>query len=219
MQLTNQIFLDRYGLGQSGETFLTDNRGLFLTPPKYPATTGDSQPLSGQPIQTCLNGMDGEGLGESYRGTAVIHGFRSVPEIGGGCIMALIDQTEAFAPTKRIAKDVAEISGILAMMAIVCSLLLAQLVSRPLKRLTGRARSLQKGDFDTPVPVEGPSEVRMFAQDFSQAMALSLKSFPCAPLWKSTASRPEISSKALATDSPPSTGNGAVPTSTTKPRN
>src|SRR6185369_135226 len=71
-------------------------------------------------------------------------------------------------------KDVAEVSGILAMMAIVCSLLLAQLVSRPLKRLTGRARSLQKGDFDSPVPVEGPAEVRMFAQTF-QAMALSLK--------------------------------------------
>ena len=174
MQLPNQIFLDRYGLGQSGETFLTDNRGLFLTPPKYPDATGDSQPLSGQPMQMCLDGMDGEGLGESYRGTAVIHGFRSVPEIGGGCIMALIDQTEAFAPTKRVAKDVAEVSGILAMMAIVCSLLLAQLVSRPMKRLTGRARSLQRGDFDSPVPVEGPSEVRMFAQTF-QAMALSLK--------------------------------------------
>ena len=175
MQLPNQIFLDRYGLGQSGETFLTDNRGLFLTPPKYPAVPGDNQPIKGQPLQTCLDGMDGEGMGESYRGTLVIHGFRSVPEIGGGCIMALIDQTEAFAPTKRVAKDVAKVSGILAMMAIVCSFLLAQLVSRPMKRLTGRARSLQRGDFDSPVPVEGPSEVRMFAQTF-QAMALSLKS-------------------------------------------
>ncbi len=175
MQLPNQIFVDRYGLGQSGETFLTDNRGFFLTPPKYPAPEGESRPLSGQPIRACLNGMDGEGLGESYRGATVIYGFRSVPDIGGGCIMALIDQTEAFAPTKRVAKDVAEVSGILGMMAIVCSLLLAQLVSRPMKRLTGRARSLQRGDFDTPVPVEGPSEVRTFALTF-QAMALSLKS-------------------------------------------
>jgi PAS domain S-box-containing protein len=175
MQLPNQIFLDRYGLGQSGETFLTDNQGLFLTPPKYPVASGENRPLNGEPMQMCLAGNDGEGLGQSYRGTAVIRGFRSVPEIGGGCIMALIDQTEAFAPTKRIAKDVAEVSGILGMMAIIISLLLAQLVSRPMKRLTGRARSLQRGDFDSPVPVEGPSEVRMFAQTF-QAMALSLKS-------------------------------------------
>ena len=118
--------------------------------------------------------MDGEVLAEGYRGVAVIHGFRHVPEIGGGCIMALIDQAEAFAPTKRIAREVAEVSGLLAVLAIACSLMLAQLVSRPMKRLTGRARSLQKGDFDSPVPVEGPAEVRMFAQTF-EAMAVSLK--------------------------------------------
>jgi PAS domain-containing protein len=86
----------------------------------------------------------------------------------------LIDRAEAFAPTKRIEREVAEVSGLLAMLAIGCSLMLAQLVSRPMKRLTGRALSLQKGDFDSPVPVEGPAEVRMFAQTF-QAMALSLK--------------------------------------------
>src|SRR5207237_1247830 len=114
MQLANQIFLDRYGLGQSGETFLTDDRGFFLTPPKYPTAGGEARPLPGQPMQMCLAGMDGEVLGEGYRGVGVIRGFRAVPEIGGGCIMALIDQSEAFAPTKRIAKEVAEVSGILA---------------------------------------------------------------------------------------------------------
>jgi PAS domain S-box-containing protein len=174
MQLTNQIFLDRYGLGQSGETYLADEKGSFVTPPKYPVPGGQNRPLAGEPMQMCLAGMDGEVLGLGYRGVAVIRGFRSVPEIGGGCIMALIDQAEAFAPTKRVAKEVAQVSGLLAVLAIGYSLLLAQLVSRPLKRLTGRARSLQRGDFDTPVPVEGPAEVRMFAQTF-QAMALSLK--------------------------------------------
>lgn len=175
MQVASQIFLDRYGLGLSGETFLTDDRGFFLTPPKYPGQTGESRPISGQPMQMCLAGMDGEILGDGYRGVAVIHGFRHVPEIGGGCIMALIDQAEAFAPTKRIAREVAEVSGALGLLAIAYSLILAQLVSRPMKRLTGRARSLQKEDFDSPVPVEGPAEVRMFARTF-EAMALSLKS-------------------------------------------
>jgi PAS domain S-box-containing protein len=174
MQVASQIFLDRYGLGLSGETFLTDDRGFFLTPPKYPGQTGESRPIGGKPMQTCLAGMDGEVLAEGYRGVAVIHGFRHVPEIGGGCIMALIDQAEAFAPTKRIAKEVAEVSGALGLLAIAYSLMLAQLVSRPMKRLTRRARSLQKGDFDSPVPVEGPAEVRMFARTF-EAMALSLK--------------------------------------------
>jgi signal transduction histidine kinase/HAMP domain-containing protein len=174
MQVANPIFLDRDGLGLSGETFLTDRGGFFLTPPKYPGQAGESRPIGGKPMQMCLAGMDGEVLTEGYRGVPVIYGFRHVPEVGGGCISALIDQAEAFAPTKRIAREVAGVSGFLALLAIACSLILAHLFSRPIKRLTSRARSLQKGDFDSPVPVEGPAEVRMFAQTFG-AMALSLK--------------------------------------------
>ena len=174
MEVANQIFLDRYGLGLSGETFLTDDRGYFLTPPKHSGPAGETRPIGSKPLQMCLAGTDGEVLAESYSGVAVIHGFRHIPEIGGGCIVAMIDQAEAFAPTKRIAKEVAEVSGALGLLAIAYSLTLAQLVSRPMKRLTGRALSLQKGDFDSPVPVEGPTEVRMFARTF-EAMALSLK--------------------------------------------
>jgi hypothetical protein len=85
----------------------------------------------------CLAGIDGEVLAESYSGAAVIHGFRHVPEIGGGCIVAMIDQAEAFAPTKRIAKEVAEVSGALGLLAIAYSLTLAQLVSRPMKKVCG----------------------------------------------------------------------------------
>src|SRR6266851_4346668 len=131
MQVANQIFLDRYGLGLSGETFLTDDRGFFLTPPKHPGQAGESRPIGSKPLQMCLAGIDGEVLAESYSGADVIHGFRHVPEIGGGCIVAMIDQAEAFAPTKHIAKQVAEVSGALGLLAIAYSLMLAQLVSRP----------------------------------------------------------------------------------------
>jgi PAS domain S-box-containing protein len=173
-KVANQIFLDRYGLGQSGETFLLDEHGAFLTPPKYPSQGGETAPLQGSAVKMCLAGMDGETLDQGYRGVPVIRGYRHVPEIGGGCILALIDQAEAFAPTRNLARQVAGVSSVLAAFAIACSLMLAQLFSRPLKRLTGRARLLQKGDFESPVPVEGPAEVRMFAQTF-EAMAISLR--------------------------------------------
>jgi PAS domain S-box-containing protein len=174
MQVTGQLFSDRNGLGQSGETFLTDARGLFLTPPRYAGPPGEARPINGEPMRTCMAGRDGEVLATGYRGVPVIYGFRSVSEIGGGCIIALIDQAEAFAPTQGIKWEAAGVSGFLALLAIGCSFLLAQWVSQPLKRLTSRARSLQNGDFDSPVPVEGPSEVRMFAQTFG-TMAVSLK--------------------------------------------
>jgi len=174
MRLVDQIFQGRYGLGQSGETFLTDVQGRFLTPHRYPAP----QPAQGQggarAIGVCLNGPDSEVLDRDYRDVPVIHGFRHIPEIGGGCVTAQMDQAEAFAPANALRKRAALVSLLLAAMAITGSILFAQLLSRPINKLENRARSLQAGDYDSPVPVAGPSEVRMFAQTF-RSMARSLK--------------------------------------------
>ena len=173
MQAVNRIFGDRYGLGQSGETFLTDATGRFLTPPRYNLKSGGYVP-SERAIQLCSAGSDGELLEQDYRGVAGIQGFRHITEIGGACVIAQIDQAEAFAPTNALRRRVVGISALLAMLAIACSLLFAQLVSRPMNQLSDRARLLQAGDYDSVVPVGGPSEVRTFARAF-ESMARSLK--------------------------------------------
>jgi PAS domain S-box-containing protein len=174
MQVVSQIFRDRYGLGRSGDTFLVDSNGFFLTPPRDSLPAGVRQPIGGKAIQSCLAGSDSEVLDQDYRGVPVIYGFRYVPEIGGGCITALIEQSEAFAPTNRLRKQVANISVLLAILAIGCSVLFAQLIARPIKRLSQRASALQAGDFDSPVPVSGPAEVQTFGRTF-ESMARSLR--------------------------------------------
>ncbi len=173
MRPVNQIFRNRYGLGQSGETFLTDAAGQFLTPPKY---GGDSMGhLPGErALEQCSSGSGGEVLDKDYRGVAAIHGFRPLPEVAGACVIAQIDQAEAFAPTAALRARVAGVSAWLAVLAITCSLLFAQLVTRPMNQLSNRARLLQAGDYDTAVPIRGPAEVQTFARAF-EAMAKSLK--------------------------------------------
>ncbi|HYR86862.1 MAG TPA: response regulator, partial [Terriglobia bacterium] len=174
MDGVNSIFSDRYGLGESGETFLIDARGVFLTPSRYPTPDGEFHPNEGEALRTCLQGNSSEVLGLGYRGVPVIQGFRYIPEIGGGCVMVHMDQTEAFAPTTRLRVQLIRVSILLGIIAISCSILFTQLVSRPINRLRDRARSLQAGDFDSPVPEKGFAEVRMFAQTFA-AMAFSLR--------------------------------------------
>ena len=173
MQAINRIFGDRYGLGQSGETFLTDAAGRFLTPPRSDRESSRRSPGE-QAIQPRSPGVDGEVLDRDYRGAAVVHGFRCLPEIDNACVVAQIDQAEAFAQTNALRRKVEIVSAVLAVLAIACSLLFAQLVSRPMNQLSKRARLLQAGDYDSAVPVGGPSEVRTFARTF-EAMARSLK--------------------------------------------
>ena len=168
MRVIDQIFGDRGSLGQSGETFLTDGRGDLLTPLRYTPAPDKQHSLLSDALRSCLAGNDGEVLDTGYRGVPVIHGFRYIHEVGGACAVALIDQSEAFAPANRLRGDLIGISASLAALAIACSVLFAQLVSRPIAKLSAYARSLQAGDLVSPVPTGGPAEVRMFSEVFAE---------------------------------------------------
>ncbi|MEO5922787.1 MAG: response regulator [Bryobacteraceae bacterium] len=173
MQAIHQMFSDRYGLGQSGQTLLADAKGRFLTVPV--TEDGSPGPLPAQPeTNVCSTRTDGEVLDRDYRGVPVIHGFRRLVQVGGACVVTQIDQAEAFAPTSALRTKVIQVSGLLAVLAIPFSFLFAQLVSRPINQLSDRARLLQAGDYDSEVPVRGPAEIRTFALTF-EAMAHSLK--------------------------------------------
>lgn len=170
------LFRERYGLGRSGETFLVDSQGVFITQPRYPGHSGERQshPIDAQPMRECLSGRDAEMLALDYRDVGVIHGFRFIEELGGGCIMAHIEQAEAFAPVRALRARLAEVAIALALLAVGLSFVFARHFSRPVAHLTDRARALQEGSIDIVVPAEGPRELKMFAETFTK-MARSLQ--------------------------------------------
>jgi|GEM_PF-1908601 len=168
------LFQDRYGLGESGETFLADAQGFFLTRPKYPGHSGESHPIDARPMLECLSGQDAEVLAPDYRGVGVIHAFRYVDEMGGGCIMAHISQKEAFAPARGLGRRVAEASAALVLSTVGLSFLFARRLSRPVLALTRTASALRAGDFDAAVPAAGPRELQTFASTFA-GMARALQ--------------------------------------------
>ncbi|MGZ5009983.1 MAG: PAS domain S-box protein [Methylobacter sp.] len=142
------IFVDSKVLGQSGEIFLTDNKGFFITKPRYPSEQqGVNISISSIPMQHCLGRESGAMLHHDYRGASIIHGFRFVPEIGGGCIMAHIDQAEAFAPLRQLVMGL----GIVAFLFACSAWLIARMSSRSMSRsiiaLADMAGALSRGDF------------------------------------------------------------------------
>jgi signal transduction histidine kinase len=161
---------ENFALGESGEIYLTDAEGSMITPLRFPLSSA----VISKQIETCLAGADGTRLGPDYRGIDSIHVFRYVKEIGGGCIKAKISQAEAFAPAIRLRTKIAEASVLFAVLAIVFSLALARTFTGPIAKLNRRARALQAGDFDSPVPIQGPAEVRTFAETFA-SMASSIR--------------------------------------------
>jgi PAS domain S-box-containing protein len=137
-----QPLFDRSGgLGDSGETFLVDAQGFFVTRARYPSTQGHEHPISAHPMQACLAGTNSQTIDLDYRDREVIHGFRLVPEIGSGCIMAHVDRAEALAPLALLEKKAAGIFAVFLLPVILVALYVA---SRIVKSEESRRASESK---------------------------------------------------------------------------
>ncbi len=167
LSAVGEIFAQRAGLGARGETFLADARGFFITPARYPSRSGRSHPIDAVPMQRCLRGENGAMRAGDYRGAPVIHAFRHVRAAGGVCIMAHVQQGEAFRPAAVLGMRIAGVGLGVAAVGLLVSLLFARSVTRPLWRLQERAGVLARGNLSEPLPSRGPAEVRSLAHALS----------------------------------------------------
>lgn len=166
-QKLQDIFISSPVLGQSGETFLVDNHGLFITTPRYPSEQGVIKPITAKPMERCLNRESSEALDFDYRNVRIIHGFRFVPEIGGGCIMTHIDQEEAFAPLTRLIMGLAVAAFLLACSAWLIARMLGRGMTNPIIALADMAQALSNGDFRQQVFSTHYQEIAKLSQLFN----------------------------------------------------
>ncbi|MBC3873120.1 PAS domain-containing protein [Undibacterium flavidum] len=131
------IFVKPKELGNSGETFLADAKGFFITSARYKSLQGHGvEPISSTAMQRCLSLESGESLGLDYREIPIIHGFRYVKAIGGGCVMAHVDQAEAFSPVKGLSAVIILISFLLSVVGAILALALSNKIARPIEEVT-----------------------------------------------------------------------------------
>jgi len=146
-QQLQEIFAASRVLGQFGENFLVDSLGRFITKPRYSPEQRETEPISSIPMQHCLGNESDETLGLDYRGASIIHGFRFVPEIGGGCIMAHIDQAEAFTPLRQLVMGLVTATFLFVFSACLIARISCRSMSKSIIALADMARALSRGDF------------------------------------------------------------------------
>jgi diguanylate cyclase (GGDEF)-like protein len=164
-----EIFFAPATLGQGGETFLADADGFFITKARYPAEQGHSVHISAVPMERCLGEGDGEMLELDYRAAPIIHGFRQIPEIGGGCIMAHIEQAEAFAQVDSLRKS--GLGILLANLALLmlATWFLARTILRPMANLLRATGKIIDGDYSFRVEEQvGGLEISTLARSFNR---------------------------------------------------
>ena len=167
VSLMQDIFVPQSALGHSGETFLADSNGLFITKPRYKSVQGHSMAISVVPMQTCLQQKNMEMLELDYRAVPIIHGFRYTPEIGGGCIMAHFDQQEAFAPLEALKRKLIAIALAFGLLAGMLAFYLTRQITKPLNNLGRTVGSIVDGSEKIEISERGPIEVVSLAHSFN----------------------------------------------------
>ena len=167
VQKIQSIFGSHPDLGNSGENFLADPEGYFITSARYPSTQGHSHPISAVPMQRCLTPENAETLDLDYRDVPIIHGFRFVPETGGGCIMAHIDQAEAFAPLAPLTTQFLITMLIFSGLAVVAARYWSGRIANPIKQMTDVTRSIAAGNLASRAVSAGYTELAEFATAFN----------------------------------------------------
>lgn len=167
LDLVQDIFVNDPALGESGETFLADDQGFFITRPRYESTQGNSHPISARPMRTCLSHRNSEVLDPDYRDVPIIHGFRFVPEIGGGCIMAHVDQAEAFAVLEKLKWRFVSFGLGAALLSGLMAVYLGRRVVAPVSDLGKAAQAIAGGDYTARAESSGDDELAGLAHAFN----------------------------------------------------
>ena len=159
------LFEDRAGLGRGGEIFLVASDGRFLTPPRYGDSDATTTIQSIEPVPDCSEGA-GTITALDYRGVRAFHSFAPVAVLDGACVDAHIPVDEALAPAQTLQAALVSRGIAFACIGALLSLFAAQWIARPVRRLALSARSVKDGNFEQPISVAGPSEVRQLARAF-----------------------------------------------------
>jgi signal transduction histidine kinase/ActR/RegA family two-component response regulator len=158
------LFGQTPGIGRGDEVVLVDYRGEFLAPREHdpPVLAADRAAAT---LTNCRAG--GALVTLDYRGMKAFQSFRPLRALGTACVAAIVGYDEAVAPAERLRADLVTRGAWFVVVGIVLSLVAAQWISGPVRRLAASARKLQTGQFDRPIPLAGPSEVRALGRAFN----------------------------------------------------
>jgi HAMP domain-containing protein/putative methionine-R-sulfoxide reductase with GAF domain len=161
----DEIMLERGGLGATGETYLVDKYNVFVSETRF---GGEDFPrgVHTEGIDAALQGSDGTGLYENYRGVPVIGAYRWM-EDRELALLAELEQEEAFAPVRGLAQVILLTGLIAAGLVLLTAYLSARQIGGPVAAITDVATEIAAGDLSQRAPVLTRDEVGVLANAFN----------------------------------------------------
>ncbi len=164
------IMSERAALGETGETYLVDQFGTFVSEahsgreafPSGVRTTGINRAL--------LQREDGADIYENYGDVPVIGAYRWLDE-REMALLAEMGLEEAMAPTRQLALSILLVAGLVALIVAVFAYVVTRQISQPIRQLTEVSTEVAAGNFDRTVTIKREDEIGLLARAFNHMAA------------------------------------------------
>ena len=176
LQDVDALIQERTGLGETGTTYLVGQIGeqkTFIASDKAQDSTGD---ISSFAIDAALAGESGAGLYQNYAGKSVIGVYRWLDD-QSLALLAEINQREAFAPARALARNILLIGFMATGLLLSGIYFLSRRITQPLTEITRAAIQLQSGQLDQSLAMNSQDEIGVLAQAFNHMVQQLKQSF------------------------------------------
>lgn len=201
--MTNDGEWAKYGLGKTGESFLTgpdqfmrsisrpyiENNTEFIKALRESGASANTvrniqnhkttvlfQPIVSSSVNSAMEDKSGTHLATNYLGERVLssYGPINIPDLDW-VIVSEISEQEAFQPIRQLQRTILVCGVILILVVAFLAMVLARFFVRPIDTLTRGVQSLASGDKDTHVDLKSDDEFGDLAESFN-FMAESIQS-------------------------------------------
>ena len=176
LQDVDALIQERTGLGETGTTYLVGQIGeqkTFIASDKAQDSTGD---ISSFAIDAAIAGESGAGLYQNYAGKSVIGVYRWLDD-QSLALLAEINQREAFAPARALARNILLIGFVATGLLLSGIYFLSRRITQPLTEITRAAIQLQSGQLDQSLAMNSQDEIGVLAQAFNHMVQQLKQSF------------------------------------------
>ena len=165
------ILADTTGLGDTGETYLVGADTLMLTPSRHmnhPPALTHTMPTPG--VHAALTGVSGSSVYRGYLGDEVLGAYEWLPT-QRWALLAEIHTEEAFAPLRKLARQIALLGLVAVLLALLLAVSLSRRLSAPIGALAAASEKVAAGDLSRPALIPGPGEIGRLGERFGEMVA------------------------------------------------
>ena len=170
----DNIFLNRSGLGETGEVYIVNDDYLMLSESRFFEDAVFQQKVDTIAVQKCFNEEeDHVGFYPDYRDIPIYGSSFCAPEFGI-VLLAEIDEKELVEPIEILQSRILLTSLLITLMMGLVAYFAAESLSRPLKALKKAANKIASGKFDVRTNITTGDEIGELSHAFD-SMAQKLE--------------------------------------------